>query len=100
MQENIGTVMDLSASQEIGTLGKMSAGDGGYADFAQLSREKPHVYLFINKRAEFDDDKITACEQYLTKFITTTKTFSEQTIYICTLTDYMVNLASVHMKEK
>ncbi len=88
MQENIGTVMDLSASQEIGTLGKMSAGDGGYADFAQLSREKPHVYSFINKRAELDDDEITAYEQYLSKFIATTKTFSDQTIYICTLTTW------------
>ncbi len=54
------------------------------------------MYAFLNRRAEFDDDNVLSCEQYLLGFIATDKTLNEQSMIMQVVVDFLINLLAAH----
>ena len=54
------------------------------------------MYQFLNRRAEFDDDNVLSCEQYLLRFIATDKTLSEESMIMQVVADFLINLLAAH----
>ncbi len=89
-------MMTIVNSQHIMKLTPKAAGGQDFVGFSKLSCEKPNMYAFLNRRVEYDDDDVLACEQYLLGFITTDKTLSQQSMIVQVVTDFLINLLSAH----
>ena len=71
-----------------------------FIGFNRLSLDKPYIYAFLNRRAELDDDNVTAGEQYLLGFVRTDMALSDQTMLITAVTDFLINLFAAHQLVK
>ncbi len=82
VKDNVNIALQIIKSEYIKLLSAQSTGGKNYIRFSKLSHEKPNLYAFLNKHAEFEDDKVLACEQYLLGFITTDLPLAEQSIIV------------------
>ncbi len=82
VKENVNIAMALVKSENAMKLSTKSAGGKDYVGFSKLSHEKPNLYAFLSRRAEYDDEEVLACEQYLLGFIATEKSLSEQSMTV------------------
>ncbi len=100
VKENMNIALSLVNSEHILKITHKAVYEKDFIEFNRLSLDKPHIYAFLNRRAELDDDDVTAGEQYLLGFVRTDMALSDQTMLITAVTDFLINLFAAHQLVK
>ncbi len=95
-KENAHIVMSLSAMEDLEAVSEQLRSSRNIIDYAKLSREKIHIYNFIKRSAEYEDDDILTTEQYIMTFTATGKLLQIQTNIVQVVADYLINLCAAH----